>query len=121
MVRSNGPMYLRHGLRRPNFGTKFGASVMGIGPYALRGTARRGVVPYGWLRRAAAIVLDSGAQRGVCGAGAKKWAGIAAEIIPKVSSNAGQSLSRPAGDSSLCTREPLGRGMRIAVSLRSSQ
>ena len=50
-------------------------------------------MPYGWLRRAAAIALGSGAQRGVCGAGAKKWAGIAAEIIPKVSSNAGQSLS----------------------------
>ena len=61
MVRSNGPMYLRHGLRRPNFGTKFGASVMGIGPYALRGTAPLGVVPYGWLRRAAAIALGSGA------------------------------------------------------------
>ena len=26
-VHSNGPMYLRHGLRRPNFRTKFGASV----------------------------------------------------------------------------------------------
>ena len=58
-----------------------------------RGTARRVVVPYGWLRRAAAIALGSGAQRSVCGAGAKKWAGIAAKIIPKVSSNAGQSLS----------------------------
>ena len=69
-----------------------------------------GVVPYGWLRRAAAIALGSGAQRGVCGAGAKKWAGIAAEIIPKVSSNAGQSLNQPAADSSLCTREPLGTG-----------
>ena len=79
---------------------------MGIGPYALRGTARRGVVPYGWLRRAAAIVLGSGAQRGVCGAGAKKWVGIAAEAIPKVPINAGQSLSQPAADSSLYTREP---------------
>ena len=82
---------------------------MVIGPYVLRGdggSARRVVVPYGWLRRAAAIALGSGAQRGVCGAGAKKWAGIAAEVIPKVSSNAGQSLSQPAADSSLCTREP---------------
>ena len=33
---SNGPMYLRHGFRRPNFVPKFGASVMGIGPYAPR-------------------------------------------------------------------------------------
>ena len=68
VVPSGGPMYLRHGFRRPNFVPKFGASVMGIGPYALRGTARRVVVPYGWLRRAAAIALASGAQRSVCGA-----------------------------------------------------
>ena len=32
-VPSSGPMYLRHGFRRPNFVPKFGASVMGIGPY----------------------------------------------------------------------------------------
>ena len=32
-VRSSGPMYLRHGFRQPNFVPKFGASVMGIGPY----------------------------------------------------------------------------------------
>ena len=38
---SNGPMYLRHGFRRPNFVPKFGASVMGIGPYALRGDGGR--------------------------------------------------------------------------------
>ena len=31
-------MYLRRGFRRPNFVPKFGASVIGIGPYALRGT-----------------------------------------------------------------------------------
>ena len=53
--------------------------------------------------------------------GREGWVGIGAEIIPKVSSNAGQSLSQPAADSSLCTREPWGRGMRIAASLRSSQ
>ena len=34
-------MYLRHGFRRPNFGTKFGASVMGVGPYAPRGDEGR--------------------------------------------------------------------------------
>ena len=28
-----GPMYLRHGFRRPNFVPKFRASVIGIGPY----------------------------------------------------------------------------------------
>ena len=32
-VPSSGPMYLRHGFRRPNFVPKFGASVIGIGPY----------------------------------------------------------------------------------------
>ena len=47
--------------------------------------------------------------------------GIAAEIIPKGVINLGQSLSRPPGDSSLYTREPLGTGTRIAASLRSSQ
>ena len=38
--RGFGPPYLGHGLRRPNFVPKFGASVIGIGPY-------------GWLQRAA--------------------------------------------------------------------
>ena len=77
-------------------------------PAGGRGTARRVVVPYGWLRRAAAIALGSGAQRSVCASGGEGWAGIAAEITPKVSSNLGQSLSQPAADSSLYTREPSG-------------
>ena len=38
--RGFGPPYLGHGLRQPNFVPKFGASVIGIGPY-------------GWLQRAA--------------------------------------------------------------------
>ena len=37
VVRSEGPMYLRHGFRRPNFVPKFEASVMGIGPYGEKG------------------------------------------------------------------------------------
>ena len=41
VVPSNGPMYLGHGLRRPNFGTKFGASVIGIGPYGTKGRPHR--------------------------------------------------------------------------------
>ena len=36
--------------------------------------------------------------------------GIAAEITPKGALNAGQSLSQPAADSSLYTREPLETG-----------
>ena len=43
-------------------------------------------------------------------AGARKWVGIAAKIIPKGAINLGQSLSQPAADSSLYTREPLGTG-----------
>ena len=53
--------------------------------------------------------------------GREGWVEIGAWIIPKGASNAGQSLSRPPGDSSLYTREPWGRGMRIAASaLRAS-
>ena len=69
---------------------------VGIDPYALRGderAARRVIVPYGWLRRAAAIALGSGAQRSVCASGCEGWVGIAAEITPKVPSNFEQSLS----------------------------
>ena len=95
---SNGPMYLRYSFRQPNSEAEFGASVMGIGPYALRGTRDGGrhagvVVPYGWLRRAAAIALGSGAQRSVCGADGRNRVESEAEIIPKVSINFGQSLS----------------------------
>ena len=71
-----------------------------------------------------ATTRASGAQRSVCAAGAKKWVGIATEVPPKGASNAGQSLSHgcavPAPFTHY-TREPLGRGMRIAASLRSSQ
>ena len=62
-------------------------------PAGGRGTARRVVLPYGWLRRAAAIVLGSGTQRSVCASGRKGWVEIGAEITPKVPINAGQSLS----------------------------
>ena len=93
VVPSEGPMYLRHGFRQPNFVPKFRASVMGVGPYAPRGDEGRHavprawppptkfrdgiwgvgqvVVPYGWLRRVAAIARASGAQRSVCGAVAR--------------------------------------------------
>ena len=52
----------------------------------------------------------SGAQRSVCAADGRNGVRIRTEITPKVSSNAGQSLSQPAADSSLYTREPLGTG-----------
>ena len=41
VVRSSGPMYLRHGFRRPNFVPKFGAPVMGIGPYGETGKSQQ--------------------------------------------------------------------------------
>ena len=93
VVRSNGPMYLRHGFRRPNFVPKVGASVMGIGPYGEKSKPHQPPRPAAHSEAAAP-------------AGARKWVGIAAEITPKGASNAGQSLSQPAVDSSLCTREP---------------
>ena len=37
VMRSSGPMYLRHGFRRPNFVPKFWASAIGIGPYGEAG------------------------------------------------------------------------------------
>ena len=52
-------------------------------PHERRGTARRVVVPYGWLRRAAAIALASGAQRSVCASGCEGGVGIDARTIPK--------------------------------------
>ena len=74
-----------------------------------RSRADTQVRPYaGW--KVFRTTQASGAQRSVCGAGARKWVGIATEIIPKGGSNLGQSLSQPAADSSLCTREPLGTG-----------
>ena len=73
---------------------------MVIGPYVLRGdggSARRVVVPYGWLRRVAAIARASGAERSVCAADGRNGVRIRAEIIPKVPINLGQSLSQPCG------------------------
>ena len=95
VVPSSGPMYLRHGFRRPNFVPKFGASVIGIGPYENTKRRRSRHDRPGQWRRVKRL------RRGC-----KERVGITAEIIPKVSSNLGQSLSRPLGDSSLCTREP---------------
>ena len=138
-----GGVRLGCGFRQPNSETEFVAAGCGhpalrkqrwwflavgrcghrpLRPAGGRGTARRVVVPYGWLRRAAAIALGSGAQRSVCGADGRKWVGIAAEIIHKGASNAGQSLSHGYTVPAPFTQGSLwGRGMRIAASLRSSQ
>ena len=77
--------------------TKFRAEIWGVS---------HGHRPLRIEGEVSATTRASGAQRSVCAAGAKKWVGIAAEFTPKVASNLGQSLSQPAADSSLCTREP---------------
>ena len=117
---SNGTMYLRHGFRRPNFVPEFGASVMGIGPYALRGDEGRHAgssCPTGGcgeLPRLPWVTAHSGASAA--------RVRIAAEIIPKGVINAGQSLSHGLWPCQLPLHKgALGRGMRIAASLRSSQ
>ena len=58
---------------------------LAVGRCGHRPLRREGEVP--------ATTQASGAQRSVCAAVARKWVGIAAEIIPKGTSNAGQSLS----------------------------
>ena len=61
------------------------------------------------LREVAATTQASGAQRSVCAADAKNRR-KRSRNHPKGPSNAGQSLSRPPGDSSLYTREPFPGG-----------
>ena len=144
---AHGGVRLGCGFRQPNSETEFGASVMvtppygcntgsakqradvGIGPYALRGTARRG-------RRALRVVAESRrdcpGQRRTAERLRRGWeerVGIGAEVTPQsVHQPRTIPQSRLRHASSLCTREPfpagdggIGRGMRIAASLRSSQ
>ena len=118
-----GGVRLGCGFRQPNSETEFGASVMVTPPYGCNagGSQRRadvGIGPYEKERKfhqPPGPAAHSGAS---APAGARKWVGIAAKIIPKGAINLGQSLSQPAADSSLCTREPWGRGMRISASAR---
>ena len=80
-------------------------------PRGGRGTARRGVVPYGWLRRAAAIALASGAQRSVCASGCEEMGGNCGRDHPQRGHQPRTiPQSRRSRDSSLYTREPLGTG-----------
>ena len=59
-------MVFCHSGERSDVGIRPFYDERGFGPpHERRGTARRVVVPYGWLRRAAAIALGSGAQRSV--------------------------------------------------------
>ena len=52
-------------------------------PAGGRGTARRVVVPYGWLRRVAAIARASGAQRSVCASGCEEMGGNCGKDHPQ--------------------------------------
>ena len=71
VVPSNGPRYLGHGLRRPNSVPKFGALVIGIGPYgdggstpgrrALRG--RRAVVSGETVKLSRSIAVQNPPKR----------------------------------------------------------
>ena len=92
---------------------------VGIGPYAPRGDEGRHAgssCPTGGCGeppRLPWVTAHSGAS---APAVARKWVGIAAEITPKVSSNAGQSLSHGYAVPAPFTQGSLGgRGMRIAV------
>ena len=124
---SNGPMYLRYSFRQPNSEAEFGASVMGIGPYALRGTRDGG-------RHAGSSCPTGGCGEpprlpwvaAHSGASAARMGGIGSRARQRSSPRCPSTSDNPSGmafghASSLCTREPLGRGIRIAASLRSSQ
>ena len=100
-------MYLRHGFRRPNFGTKFGASVMGIGPYGEKGKHPQ---PPGPAAQSGAFAARVRGRGGDCGRDHPQR-GHQPRAIPQ---------SRRSRDSSLCTREPWGTGdadCRVALLL----
>ena len=106
--RGFGPPYLGHGFRRPNFVPKFGASVMGIGPYGETGKSQQTPGP---AAHSGASAARSQGMGGNCGRDHPQR-GHQPRAIPQ---------SRRSRDSSLYTREPWGRGMRIAASaLRAS-
>ena len=61
------------------FRSEIWSAVIGIGPYGEKGKPHRPPWP---------------AEQSICASGHKGWVGHAAEIIPKVSSNLGQSFNR---------------------------
>ena len=84
VVPSEGPMYLRHGFRRPNFVPKFGASVIGSGPYEKEGKPPRPPGPAAHSEASAPAVARDG------------W-GSEQRSSPKGPSTSDKSLSRPDG------------------------
>ena len=108
VVLSNEPMYLGHGFRRPNFGTKFGASVMGIGPYALWGDEGRHAGSSCPENRRNCPGQRCTAER--LRRDREGWVKIGAEIIPKRAINSGQSLSHGEAVTAPFTQGSLGDG-----------
>ena len=60
--------------------------------------------------KAVATTQASGAARSICASGCEGWVGIGTEIIPKVYSNAGQSLSHGGAVTAPFTQGSLGDG-----------
>ncbi len=113
MVPSEGPMYLRHGFRRPNFVPKFGASVMGIGPYALRGD-ERAAAGSSALRVVAESRRDCPGQRRTAERLRQRVRGMGGNRSRDHPKKGQQRRTIPQSrlrrDSSLYTREPSGTG-----------
>ena len=124
---AHGGVRLGCGFRQPNSEAEFGASVMGIGPYALRGTRDGGrhagsSCPTGGCGeppRLPWVAAHSGASAARMGGIGSRARQRSSPRCPSTSDN--PSVMAFGHASSLCTREPLGRGMRIAASRRSSQ
>ena len=116
-----------YGFRQPNSEAEFGASVMGIGPYALRGT-RDGVrhagssCPTGGCGeppRLPWVAAHSGASAPRSRGNGRETRQRSPQKCPATPDN--PSVTAFGRASSLCTREPLGTGTRIAASaLRAS-
>ena len=79
------------------------------------------VVPYGWLRRAAAIALGSGAQRSVYGADGRSWGESEQRSSPKGASTPDNPSVALRATAPFAQGSLWGRGVRIAASaLRAS-
>ena len=119
----------RRGVVTPPYGCATGDAKqradVGIGPYASRGDEGRHAgssCPTGGCGeppRLPWVAAHSGAS-------AARMGGIGSRARQRSSPRCPSTSDNPSGmafghASSLCTREPLGRGIRIAASLRSSQ
>ena len=113
VVPSEGPMYLRHGFRQPNFVPKFRASVMGVGPYAPRGDEGRHAgssCPTGGCGESPRLPGPA-AHSGASAARSRGVGGNRSRDHPQsVQQRRTIPQSRLRRASSLCTREPFPAG-----------